>query len=384
SIMAAARQRGAVIAAVCDVDASHRKAAAARLAMLGQDQAPAESGDFRELLDRPDLDAVTIATPDHWHALVAIAALHRGKHVYCEKPLSLTIEEGRAIARAAKAAGTVFQTGSQQRSNQRFRLACELVRNGRIGKIATVETRIGANPEGGPFREAPVPDGFDWDTWLGPTPFVEYIPQRAHNTFRWWYEYSGGKLTDWGAHHNDIAQWGLGTDATGPVQVESTAIPPARCEPGCYNTPPHFNVTYTYGPAVTPVCDRTRIICTSGGENGIKFVGEGGWIFVSRSRIDASAPAILTEPLPDGAERLDASNDHMKNFVDAASGGGGATICPAEIGHRSATICHLGNISISLSHRTLRWDPAAERFPNDALANLMRSRPMRAPWRLDL
>src|SRR5262249_32178240 len=148
-------------------------------------------------------------TPDHWHTLVALEALKQDKDVYCEKPLTLTVAEGQALVKLARAKNRVFQVGSQQRSDRRFRLACQLVRNGRIGKIKTIEARIGNNPRGGPFKPMSVPAELDWDFWLGPTPAVTYLKERCHGTFRWWYEYSGGKMTDWGAHHNDIAQWGL-------------------------------------------------------------------------------------------------------------------------------------------------------------------------------
>src|SRR5262249_18475033 len=212
-----------------------------------------------------DIDAVTIVVPDHWHALIAIEAMKRGKDIYCEKPLTLTIAEGQALVKLAALKKPVFQTGSQQRSDGRFRLACELARNGRIGKIHTVETRIGTAPNGGPFPTASVPEGLDWNFWLGQTPEVDYVEKRCHYEFRWWYEYSGGKVTDWGAHHNDIAQWGLGTDHTGPVLVESTCLLPRHREPNCYNCPPHFNITYTYARNASRYCDGTRLICTTPG-----------------------------------------------------------------------------------------------------------------------
>src|SRR5262245_15095481 len=229
---------GVKFVAVCDIDADHRKKAAQE---VGTDCR--QYKDFRELLAKEQLDAVTIGTVDHWHALTAIAAMKAKCDVYCEKPLSLTIEEGKAMVKAARKYDRVFQTGSQQRSDARYRLACELVRNGRIGAVHTVEARIGDNPIGGPFKVAPVPDGLDWNFWKGPTADVPYVLERCHYEFRWWYEYSGGKLTDWGAHHNDIAQWGLGMDGSGPVSVTATGVEPSR-EPNCYNCHPHFAVTY--------------------------------------------------------------------------------------------------------------------------------------------
>jgi predicted dehydrogenase len=383
SVMEEAQKRGARFVAVCDVDARHREDAVNRLKKLGQEGKVDEYGDFRELLDRKDIDAVTVVTPDHWHALIAIEAMNRGKDIYCEKPLTLTVEEGQAMVKAARAKKPVFQTGSQQRSDTRFRMACELVRNGRIGQVHTVEARIGANPEGGPYPVVAVPTGLDWDFWTGQTPEAEYVERRCHYEFRWWYEYSGGKVTDWGAHHNDIAQWGLGTDGTGPVRVESTCDAPRHKEPNCYNCPPHFNITYTYAPNAARYCDGTRLICISGGENGVKFEGEGGWIFVSRSRIDASDKKLLDEPLSSDADRLYRSNDHMRNFLSCVRTRE-TPICPVEVGFRSVTVCHIGNISLRLGGRTLQWDPVRERFQGDTLANQMLSRRMRAPWRLEV
>jgi predicted dehydrogenase len=366
-------KKGVRYVAACDVDANHVKVA---LEMMKKDGFADAKGhkDYRELLDNKDIQAVTIATPDHWHALVACEALRKGKDVYCEKPLTLTIAEGRYLANLAKETGRVFQVGSQQRSDRRFHLACELVRNGRIGKVKLVETRIGGiDPAGvGPFKEAAVPEGLDWDFWLGPTAKVDYIPQRCHYEFRWWYEYSGGKMTDWGAHHNDIAQWALGMDNSGPVAVEATGYVDPR--PNCYNVHTDFIVRYRYATG-------TELLCTSGGENGIRFIGEDGrWIFVSRSTIKASSDNLLKEPLPDGAERLYVSNNHMGNFLECLKTRK-PTICPAEVGFRSVTVCHMGVIALRTGKK-LKWDPVAERF-DDAEANQWLSRPMRSPWKLD-
>jgi predicted dehydrogenase len=379
-VMDNAKRAGGRFIAACDVDAGHRWSGAKKC--VGGEGA--QYVDFRELLDRDDIQAVTVVTPDHWHALIAIEAMKRGKDVYCEKPLSLTVAEGRAMVEAARKYDRVFQTGSQQRSDDRFRLACELVRNGRLGKIQTVETRIGENPKGGPYPTAPVPEGLDWNLWMGPTPEVDYVERRCHYEFRWWYEYSGGKVTDWGAHHNDIAQWGLGTDETGPVEVASERIGEPVNEPNSYNCPIDFKITYTYGKDVTPVCDGTQVVCTGAGENGIKFIGQdGAWIFVDRSKIEASDPKLLEEPLPEGATKLEVSRDHMKNFFEAVASRN-RPICDVAIGHRSATVCHIGNISLRLGGKKLVWNPSDERFFGDALANPMLSREMRQPWKLEV
>jgi predicted dehydrogenase len=367
----AKRKPGVQFVAVCDVDSDHRKEAAK---LVGKDCRAYK--DFRELLQKEQLDAVTIGTVDHWHALTSIAAMKAGCDVYCEKPLSLTIEEGKAMVAAARKYNRVFQTGSQQRSDARYRLACELVRNGRIGRIHTVEARIGDNPTGGPFPVVPVPASLDWNFWQGPTPDVPYIKERCHYEFRWWYEYSGGKLTDWGAHHNDIAQWGLGMDGYGPISITATGVEPSHA-PNCYNCHPHFAVTYTYPTGA-------HLITTSDGENGNRFIGERGWIFVNRDRIEASDPKLLKEPLPRDAVRLYVSSDHMENFLDGVRTRN-RPICDVEIGYRSVTVCHLGAIALRLGI-PLDWDPAAEHFvgPRADKGNAMLARSMRAPWRLEV
>jgi predicted dehydrogenase len=378
--------------AVCDVDARHRKSAVAFLQKSNQEDVK-EYHDFRELLDRKDINAVTIATPDHWHALVALEALRKGKDVYCEKPLTLTVAEGQAIVKAVQQTGRIFQVGSQQRSDNRFRLACELVRNGRIGKIQRVETRIGSNPASPSIPKVDPPKELDWNFWLGPTPMVDYVEltqgrntyTRCHYEFRWWYDYSGGKMTDWGAHHNDIAQWGLGMDASGPIAVEAEGAEPSK-EPNSYNCHPTFKVTYTYANGTQLVCSHGQLEGAAdakerGHGNGVLFVGEEGkWIFVSRGQIAASDKKLIEEPLPGNATRLYVSPSHMGNFL-ACLRSRQPTICTAEIGHRSVTVCHIGVIALRTGKK-LRWDPVKEQF-DDAGANKWLSRPMRSPWKLE-
>jgi predicted dehydrogenase len=378
--------------AVCDVDGRHRQRAVEQMKRNSQTDVQAYR-DFRELLDRKDINAVTIATPDHWHALVALDALRKGKDVYCEKPLTLTVAEGQALVKAARETGRVFQVGSQQRSDNRFRLACELVRNGRIGKVKRVETRIGANPTSPPLPKVDPPKELDWDFWLGPTPKVDYVElvdgrrtlTRCHYEFRWWYDYSGGKMTDWGAHHNDIAQWGLGMDESGPVAVEAEGKAPAQ-EPNRYNCHPTFKVTYTYANGTQLVCSHGTLEGAPDAKeqrhgNGVLFVGEDGrWIFVSRGQLAASDKKLIEEPLPAGATRLYVSQSHMGNFLDCVRSRK-PTICTAEIGHRSVTVCHIGVIALRTGKK-LRRDPVREQF-DDAEANRWLSRPMRAPWKLE-
>ncbi|HUV04491.1 MAG TPA: Gfo/Idh/MocA family oxidoreductase [Armatimonadota bacterium] len=365
---AAARHEGCKVVAACDVDAKHLDEA---VKAFGPDCKGYR--DFRELLERKDIDAVIIGTPDHWHTLISIAAMKSGKDVYCEKPLTLTIGEGKKLVRAWKETKRVFQVGSQQRSDAKFRLACELVLNERIGRIKKVETHLPIGGAGGPFEVQPVPPDLDWDMWLGPSFYTDYVPQRAHGNFRWWLEYSGGNLTDWGAHHNDIAQWGLGMDRSGPLQVEASGKAPNPCR-NSYNVFPEFDIRYVYPGGV-------RLLCTTKGKNGVLFEGDEGWIFVSRGRLNASDQRLLDEPLPPNAIRLYDSNDHVGNFIDCIRSRKQA-VCDPEIGHRSATVCHLANISLRLGGRRLEWDPKKEEFPNDPEANIFVSRPMRPPWKM--
>ena len=219
------------LVAVCDPDESHLNAAASRLARDGA--APAKFTDFRELLKREDIHAIINATPDHWHTLINVAAAKAKKDIYGQKPLTLCIDEGRRVIKAVRENKGVFQTGSQQRSDRRFRLACELVRNGRIGKLQEVNVWVPAGLRGGPFQTRPVPAGLNWDFWQGQTPNVEYMRERCHGSFRWWWDYAGGPVTDWGAHHNDIARWGIGQD--GPLDVEAKVV--TAPIPGGYTTP---------------------------------------------------------------------------------------------------------------------------------------------------
>jgi len=356
--------------ALCDVD-SQRLDAAGGDVLRKYGRAPKKFKDFRKMLEMEDLDAVIIATPDHWHSLIAIAAAEAGKDIYCEKPLSLTIAEGRAMVEAVRRYRRVFQTGSQQRSAANFRLACELVRNGRIGKLRRIRTCIGGTPRAAWEPNQPPPPHLDWNMWLGPAPYVPYTPKRCHYTFRWFWDYSGGKMTDWGAHHNDIAQWGNGTELSGPISVEGRGFSPAD---NFFETPTWFEVRYEYENGV-------ELICQSEGRNGITFYGTDGRIFVCRGGVlECDPPEIKFEPLGPGDVHLYKSDDHVGNFLECVRTRK-LPICDVEIGHRSCTVCHLGNIAIRLG-RKLRWNPAAEHFVDDPEAERWIEKPMRAPWHL--
>lgn len=356
------------LVAACDVDAVCLAEA------IGKSRLPdvAAYRDFRDLLARDDIDAVTIATPDHWHALIAVAAMRAGKDVYCEKPLTLTIDEGKVLRDVAAATGRILQVGSHQRSDARFRLACELARNGRIGAIERIETRIGSNPKHKRFAAGSPPEGLDWDLWLGQAPKVSYMKERCRYNFRWWFEYSGGKLTDWGAHHNDIAQWALGMDRSGPTAVQAQGTP-VGTDPRGYACPVDFTVAYRYA------CG-ARLVSSSQGKNGVKLVGSEGWIFVDRAGIEASDPRLIDAPLARDAVRLHSSDDHIKDFLDCTRSRS-SPVCDVETGHRSATVCHLGNIALRLGE-SLVWDPSTERFIANPRGDALLSRPMRRPWTL--
>ncbi len=374
-------QRFGNVVAVCDVDQTHAAQASQQF-----NNAKVYS-DFRKLLDRDDIPIIVNGTPDHWHTLVNIHAANRGKDIYGEKPLTLTIDEGKHVVNAVRKNKRVLQTGSQQRSDAKFRLACELVRNGRIGKLQEVTVILPAGRREGPFSSKPVPSGFDWEFWLGQAPQVEYVPERTHLTFRYWYDYSGGTMTDWGAHHNDIALWAMGLDHSGPVSIEGKPL--VQMIPGGFDAYSEYRVEYVYANGVKHHCITTKDDQWNGAttpgrtgpdaqHNGVKFDGSDGWIFVTRGRIEASKPELLKEELPSGATRLYVSNNHMGNFFDCVRSRKDP-ICAVEIGHRSATVCHLGAISLRLG-RKIKWDPDQQEIVGDEEAAKWVARSMRAPW----
>jgi predicted dehydrogenase len=386
------------VVAVCDVDAGHRDGAAVGLAdsqratdaKIGRPSLPGDIrkyDDFRKLIDtEKDLAVVVNGTPDHWHTLVNLYALRRGKDVYSEKPLTLTIDEGKRLVATVKETGRVLQTGTQQRSDPQFRMVCELVQNGRVGKLKKVTTIVPAGLRAGPFQSKPVPKNLNWDMWLGQAPMVDYVPERTHTTFRFWYDYSGGTITDWGAHHNDIALWGMGMDGNGPTSVEGKRL--IEQIPGGYDAASQYEVKYTYANGVEQTCKSTTADSIFGslerepppGErhNGVVFEGTDGWIYVRRGHMEASDPSILKDPLPAGAKRLYASNDHMGNFFECVRSRK-APIAEANIGHRSVSVCHLGSIALRLG-RKLQWDPQKEQFVGDDEANKYVAREQRRPW----
>ena len=360
------------IVAVCDVDRRHAE------------QAKQKAGgkadiyeDYRRVLDRDDIDVVSIVTPDHWHTKIAIDAMKAGKDVYCEKPLTLTIDEGKLICQVQKETGRVFQVGTQQRTEmgQRFLRAIAMIRDGRIGRVRRAICAIGAAPAGGPFPVMPVPPELNWDMWLGQAPKVDYTQKRCHYEFRWWYEYSGGKMTDWGAHHVDIAQWGIGAESSGPISVEGTAKHP-DVENG-YNTATEFFVTCQYKNDV-------ELIIRHDTDNGITFEGDKGRIFVSRGALKGKPVEELTDnPLPEGAiEQLyrGKPTTHMANFFQCVKSRE-LPISDVFTHHRSVSTCHLANIAIRLG-RKIQWDPDAEQIVGDSEAQAWQARTQRKGYEI--
>ena len=373
---------GARLAAVCDID-SHRLEDAQWLAEkiysaeLGKGNYKGIDAyhDFRDLLVRPDIDGVLIVSPDFWHALHGIAAAKAGKDIYLEKPLTYSIAEGRKLVEAVRQKNRILQVGSQQRSSVYFRLACEAARNGRIGKLQTIRVWLPEDEGTGDPTEMPVPKNLDYDFWLGPTPPALFSQDRVHPQMSYerpgWMQirlYSHGMITNWGCHMNDIAQWGNGSDATGPVEVEGKAEFPDR---GLFDVHTKFHAEALYDTGV-------RLIMETGDPPGVRFEGDRGWVFVTREEITASDPAILKPESGEGEIRLHESGNHMKNFLECMRTRK-EPVAPVEVGHRSNTICILAHIAMKLG-RKLRWDPGAERFLDDDEANSRLDYPHRDPW----
>lgn len=353
------------VLAVCDVHQERLQAALEECREVNKDCQGYEH--YEEVVARSDIDAVVIATPDHWHAAIAIAAMRTGKDVFVEKPMTLTIEEGKALVAAEKRYGRILQVGSQQRSNSSFRKAAEIVRNGWIGEIKEVYCDLGAFPPPSDYPEQPVPEGFNYDKWLGPTPWEPYNEARVKGDYvggwrRFW-EYGSRKNGDWGAHHYDITQWALGMDHTGPIYFEPEM-----------GDKPYQHYEYANG---------IRVIRDWGDRKGhmIRFVGEEGEVMVSRNdRIDTNPVHLAGKPLGRYDQRLYKSSDHRANWIEGIYTRK-ATICPAAVGHRTATICQLAGIAERIK-RPIKWDPDIEQIVDDPLAALWQDRPRRAGYAL--
>ncbi|MBN1508760.1 MAG: Gfo/Idh/MocA family oxidoreductase [Sedimentisphaerales bacterium] len=373
------------VVAVCDLDSRRATIAQKRVESTYAKRSPggdykgcAVYGDFRELCARNDIDAVQIATPDHWHTLPALEAARTGKDIFLQKPLTLTVQEGRILSDTVRRYGRVFQVGSQQRSDKEFHTACELVRNGRVGKLHTIQVGFGTDPGCAPRPTMPIPENLNYDMWLGPAPWAPYTEERVHPqksiTARpGWLrisDYGAGMITGWGSHHLDIAHWGMGTEYTGPVEIVGEADFP---KDGLWDVHGDFRIEYTYANGVKLIAADEKKI-----KGGVRFEGDKGWVWVTRGRIDAEPKSLLQETIGTGETKLYVSNNHKGNFYECVKSRA-PTIAPVEVGHRSCSACLLGDIAMRTG-RKLHWDPDKEQLVNDEAANRMLSRPMRAPW----
>lgn len=366
------------IVAMCDLDKTYLAEADAFLQKEANIKATL-TDDYRKLLDAKDVDAVVVTVPDQWHAKMTIEACQAGKDVYCEKPLTLVISEGPQMIAAARKHKRVVQTGTMQRSGEEFKLATKLVREGIVGKVKTVNVTL-PGPNWIDRAKKPVPNsdppaGFDYDRWLGPAPFRPYNKNHVHYLFRFYWDYSGGQQTNFGAHHLDIAQWGLGMDESGPVSVEGTA----DFNPdGWYETPDTTDIKYTYANGVTMTCRQKP--GAKSNEQGTEFIGDKGSLFVYRGGIVAKDPSLLkgvTLPKITGSQ---ANISHVNNFFDCVKSRG-TPVADISIGHRSATVCHLGNIAIR-TKKKLTWDPKAETIVGDAEAAKWLTKEYRKPYQI--
>jgi predicted dehydrogenase len=368
------------VVAVCDVDAHHLAAAKGEVDKHYGNSSCSALADFRQLVDRADIDAICVSTPDHWHAIASVAALNAGKDVYCEKPLANSVAEGIAIRDAAKTKQRILQTGSHERSGDSRRYACELVRNGYIGKLHTIRINLPVDDahhqrikqwvQAQPVM--PVPDHLNWDMWLGHTPWVDYTEKRCHFYWRFILAYGGGEMTDRGAHVIDLAQLGAGKDHTGPVEYIAKGT---RNPSGIFDAFMDYVFVNIYD-------DGLKMIGTMEGPRGLKFEGDKGWIFihVHDAKVEASDPKLLTAQIKPGELSLGRSPGHHRNFIDCIRSKTDP-FATAEIGHRTASICHLNNIAMKLN-RTIRWDPVKETIIDDPEALALLKPSMREPWKV--
>ena len=364
--------------ACCDVDSQRAEKFAAKY----EDKCE-PCGDYRKILEREDVDAVTIGTPDHWHVKIAIEAMQAGKDVYCEKPLTLTVDEGKQICKVVTDTGKVFQVGTQQRSEYKhyFLKAVALARSGRLGETLKATSSVGTAKNGGPFEETDPPPHLNWDMWLGQAPSTPYIKERAHYQFRWWLEYSGGQVTDWGVHHTDIAIWALGLENTGPTTIEGQGE--FNKENNCYNVAHTFDATMKFA-------DGNEIQLNSG-KNELIIEGEKGKIRVNRGSLTGKPIEEIAES-PEDTDWLDEEvkklyrgmrmQGHMQNFFDCVKDRA-LPISDVFTHHRSVSACHLANIAMLLQ-RKLQWDPDKEDFVGDPDASAMLSREQREPYQVEV
>ncbi len=378
------------VMAVCDVHETQRAKAKKIVDDHYRSQDCAVYRDFRELMARKDLDAVVICTPDHWHPLIVIEAARQGKHMYCEKPMGWSFRAAQAAGRAVRQSKVVFQFGTQQRSDRKFRLACELVRNGKIGQLKTILVGVPGSVSSCPIQPAePVPKELDYDLWLGPAPMAPYSFQRCRpyvDKGGWsnWYsisDYCLGMIGNWGVHHLDIAQWGNNTELSGPVELEGTGVFPTGMLSDCAVS---WQVRNRYANGVTLVhmddaTSQKHPQQVGGFGHGVTFLGTEGWVYVRRGHIESNPESLLQTSFGTSDVRLLRSEDHHGNFIDAVKGRSQAAV-GIDPAIRVDTLCNLQHIAARL-RRNLRWDPVKEDFVGDAEASRMLDRPMRAPWK---
>lgn len=362
--------------AVCDVDTKHSADAKMMIDSVNRNNDCRTYGDYREFLEKERLDAVSIALPDHWHGLIYSAAANKKVNVYGEKPLARTIYDSQAIVSAVKKNNIVWQTGSWQRSQENFRRGAELVINGRIGKITRIDVGL---PDGNrgcgtpPVQE--VPAGLNWEMWLGPSPKVAYRGV-CHFNWRWILNYSGGQLTDWAGHHIDIAQWGVGMERSGPVEIYGEGVYPRE---GLFDVPVEYDFICKYASGIEMrVANHSRLPF----RKGVVWYGEKGWIHVDRGRLDASDPKILNEVIGENEIHLYRSDDHIGNFLECIKSGK-ETVAPVEIAHRSISAGLLGEIAMTTGQK-IKWDPVKEEIIGNPIASRLLTRPYRQPWNLPL
>jgi len=365
------------VVAVCDVDLRHAQNAKNLVDKKYGNRDCRIYQDYRELLEKENLDAVCHALPDHWHAIVSVACAKKGLHIFGQKPLARTITEGRAICDAVKRYNVIWQTGSWQRSVWQFHRACELVINGRIGKVSRVEVGLPDGHKFQAYKPLKVPKELDYEMWLGPAPWRPYMDfgrGGCHWDWRWIMDYSGGQLTDWAGHHIDIAHWGLGLDYTGPVEIEGKGEYPGD---GIYDTPYAYKIQCRYANGIEmTIANKSQLPKGM----GTVWYGDKGWIHVSRRGIWASDKRILEEKISPSEKRLYLSRDHKQNFLDCIRNQT-ETITPAEVAHRSISVGLLGETAM-LTGQKLKWDPEKERFTNSEIANRYLGRPFRSPWHI--
>lgn len=366
------------IVALCDLDQNYL-AEAADFLQKQASLAAMMTDDYRRVLDAKDVDAVVVTVPDQWHALMTIDACKAGKDVYCEKPLTLVVGEGRPMIDAASKHGRVVQTGSMQRSGEEFKLAVDLVQKGAVGKVKEVNVTL-PSPNwvaraGMPVPDSDPPSGFDFNRWLGPAPLRPYNKNRVHYLFRFYWDYSGGQQTNFGAHHLDIAQWALGMDDSGPVSVEGSAVYHPEL---WYETPDTTDIRYTYANGVVMTCRQK--LNTTGKTQGTEFIGEKGSLFVYRGGLVANPPEILSGIELPKIISSQANFSHVNNFFECVKSRK-APAADIRIGHRSATVCHLGNIAVRTGKK-IHWDPQNEAIVGDAEASRWLTKEYRKPWSL--